>query len=275
LVGSASTGEFNVHTTWVPPAITHQRRMNYHVQGISTVNGVEMPETFLGSAPFTAATYFGHRSRLYEMDLKDRPEAIVEVIVESYEMGVRGFQIMPEGQVLEALEMARNAGCEFTLMGTLRHEHLEEDLQTLSEIGSTAVLLDEHYTDLLPASRVAELLDEVEGMLRGLATTMPWETTVRLIEEGVDNFELYMVPINRLGYMTDFPVFLEDQRIELGGLLHELEKTVVAEKVLAAGIIPPAEAFEFIAGLEYVDMVAVGVASVSEARETFSELFGR
>ncbi|HIH71163.1 MAG TPA: hypothetical protein HA301_03790, partial [Methanothermobacter thermautotrophicus] len=51
-------------------------------------------------------------------------------------------------------------------------------------------LLDEHYTDLLEASEVAEILDGVEGMLRGLATTMPRETTLRLIEEGVDNFEL-------------------------------------------------------------------------------------
>jgi len=243
--------------------------------GSVTVNGVELPAAFLGSAPFTAATYFGHRSRLYEMDLKNRPGAIAEVIVESYDLGVRGFQVIPEKQVLEALEMARDAGCELTLMGTLRHEHLEEDLQTLSDLGSAAVLLDEHYTDLLEASEVAEILDEVEGMLRGLATTMPRETTVRLIDEGVDNFELYMIPVNRLGYMTDFPVFLDDERKELGGLLNELGKTVVAEKVLAAGIIPPAEAFEFIGGLEYVDMLAVGVASVSEARETFGELFGR
>ncbi|WP_321210969.1 hypothetical protein [Methanothermobacter sp. DP] len=242
--------------------------------GSVSVNGIELPEAFLGSAPFTAAPYFGHRSRLYEMDLKRKPENIAEVIMGAYDVGVRGFQVIPENQVLEALEMVRDAGCDLTLMGTVRHEHFEEDLETLSQLGSTAVLLDEHYTDLLPASRVSELLDEVEGMLRGLATTMPRKTTGRLIDEGIDNFELYMVPINRLGYMTDFPVFLEDERMELGKLLDELGKTVVAEKVLAAGIIPPSEAFKFIESLEYVDMVAVGVASVSEAGETFRELFG-
>jgi len=37
--------------------------------GSVRVDGVEMPEAFLGSAPFVAAEYFGHRSRLYQMDL--------------------------------------------------------------------------------------------------------------------------------------------------------------------------------------------------------------
>ncbi|MCG2828359.1 hypothetical protein [Methanothermobacter sp. K4] len=240
--------------------------------GSVTVDGVELPEAFLGSAPFTAAPYFGHRSRLYEMDLKRRPENIAEVLIGAYDVGVRGFQIIPEGPVLEALEMAVDAGCGFRLMGTLREGHLEDDLGTLMDLGVGAVLLDEHYTDLLPAGEVAEILDDID-VPSGLITTMPGATTRRLIEEGVDNFQLYMMPLNSLGYMMDFPVFLEEERAELRDLLLELGKVVVAEKVLAAGILSPREAFKFLEGADYVDMVTVGAASVPEVKETFGELF--
>lgn len=243
--------------------------------GSVRVDGVEMPEAFLGSAPFVAAEYFGHRSRLYQMDLKRRPGNIANVMLGAYEAGVRGFQLILEDPVLEALVMAADAGCEFEIMGTLRPDHFQEDLEVLSELGASAALLDEHYTDLMPASDVSELLDEIDGMLRGLITTMPSGTTVRLLEEGVDNFELYMIPLNRLGYMMDFSMFLEDERRRLGELLGELGRTVVAEKVLAAGILSPVEAFDFLEGIDYVDMVTLGVASPAEALETFGELFGR
>lgn len=131
--------------------------------------------------------------------------------------------------------MAADAGCEFEIMGTLRPDHFQEDLEVLSELGASAALLDEHYTDLMPASDVSELLDEIDGMLRGLITTMPSGTTVRLLEEGVDNFELYMIPLNRLGYMMDFSMFLEDERRRLGELLGNSAGRLLQRRSLQQG----------------------------------------
>ena len=65
--------------------------------GSVRVDGVEMPEAFLGSAPFVFAKYFGHRSRaLYQMDLKRRPGNIADVMLGAYGAGV-GVSADPGG----------------------------------------------------------------------------------------------------------------------------------------------------------------------------------
>ena len=45
----------------------------------------------LGNAPFIAEPYFGHRSRLYDLDLHRNPDAIADIIIESYNHGVRAI----------------------------------------------------------------------------------------------------------------------------------------------------------------------------------------
>jgi hypothetical protein len=52
----------------------------------------------------------------------------------------------------------------------------------------------------------------------------------------------------------------------------ELDKTIIGKKLLAAGIMTPQDAFEYLKTLDYVDMVAVGIASEKEAQETFGIL---
>ncbi len=49
-------------------------------------------------------------------------------------------------------------------------------------------------------------------------------------------------------------------------------KLVIAKKVLAAGVLKPQEAFDFLKTVEFADSVALGIASVDEANETFNLL---
>ena len=48
----------------------------------------------LGNAPFIAEPYFGHRSRLYDLDLHRNPDAIADIIIESYNHGVRAINLV-------------------------------------------------------------------------------------------------------------------------------------------------------------------------------------
>ncbi len=49
-----------------------------------------------------------------------------------------------------------------------------------------------------------------------------------------------------------------DEREHLRKLIHKLGKTVIAKKVLAAGIMTPDDAFDYLKTLNYVDMVVFG-----------------
>jgi predicted aldo/keto reductase-like oxidoreductase len=53
-------------------------------------------------------------------------------------------------------------------------------------------------------------------------------------------------------------------------MLEGFKKIIIAKKTLAAGRLPPKEAFQYIASTRCVDAVAVGIASEREAEETFS-----
>jgi len=40
----------------------------------------EIPRILLGTSPFIAAAQFGHRARLYQLDLYNNPENILKII---------------------------------------------------------------------------------------------------------------------------------------------------------------------------------------------------
>ena len=48
----------------------------------------EISKTILGTATFTGETYFGHRSRLYELDLENEQENIAKIIRLEYELSL-------------------------------------------------------------------------------------------------------------------------------------------------------------------------------------------
>ena len=85
-------------------------------------------------------------------------------------------------------------------------------------------------------------------------------------------FDIYMVPVNKLGYLMDCDTYGSDERINLNQIIKSLDKTVIAKKVLAAGILKPQEAFDYLKTVEFADIVAIGIASEEEAQETFSLL---
>ena len=47
----------------------------------------------MGNAPFLADSYFGHRTRLYNLDLLRNPNNVSKIIEKSYECGVRSINL--------------------------------------------------------------------------------------------------------------------------------------------------------------------------------------
>jgi hypothetical protein len=248
------------------------------LEGYIEVNGQKLPQTLLGTSPFIGAAQFGHRARLYLLDLYRNPEAMASIMVKSYNLGVRGIQLLPYPPVVEALQMARDKGCPMDIVGTIRPDGETDDVELFSNLDAKAILLHAVITDQGDWDLIGEKLDNINetGAIPGLVTHMPFKTTKKLLDSPILNdFELYMVPVNRLGYLMDCDTHGSEERAEFRDLIMKLDKTVIAKKVLAAGIMTPDDAFDYLKTLDYVDMVALGIASEDEAEETFLKLSQR
>jgi hypothetical protein len=243
--------------------------------GYLEVDGKELPRKLLGSSPFIAATQFGHRARLYQLDLYSQPENILKVIRKSHQMGVQGIQLIPYPPVVEALIMAQDEGYNLSILGTVRPGEEERDIELLSSLKAEAMLLHAAITDSCSWDVIGGHLNMVkdEGCIPGLATHQPFRTTRKLLESSLlDLFSLYMIPVNKLGYLMDTEFFMEKERDELAELIKKLDKTIIVKKTLAAGILTPEDAFQFLETVDYADMITLGIAYENEAAETFGVL---
>lgn len=244
-------------------------------EGYIPVCGQKIPRKLLGTSPFIAAGQFGHRARLYQLDLYNQPKNILKIIRKSYQLGVTGIQVIPYPPVVEAIKWAGDEGCKLEIVGTVRPDRVQEDIKLLSEMESGAMLLHAMITDRCEWDSMVKHLKSIEeeNAVPGLVTHTPFRTTRKLIDSPVhDFFHLYMVPLNKIGYLMDTDVFMEQERAEFRYLIKKLDKRVIAKKTLAAGIIAPDDAFNFIKTLDYADAITVGIASEAEAVETFGLL---
>ncbi|MCL2115800.1 MAG: hypothetical protein FWH29_06230 [Methanobrevibacter sp.] len=242
----------------------------------------------LGSAPFTGESYFGHRSRLYQLDLSRNPENIAKIIKKANDFGVNAINLINNSFLIEGFEKSQVEDLEviatigktdidyvFPDYEKAKKANWKEDIATLSKFKPPIMLVDEFITDSYDFKLLEEILNEIKdyGVLSGLITSFPFKTTKKLIDSPIlDLFDFYMIPINKLGYMMDSESFMDDERKELATLLKELDKKVIVNKILACGIQQPKEAFNFLKTLDYVDMVAIGIASEEEAEIDFELL---
>ena len=243
--------------------------------GCLELEGEKIPKTLLGTSPFIGAAQFGHRARLYQLDLYQKPENMARIIKKSYQLGVRGIQLLPYPNLIKALKMSQKDGCYMEIIGTILPEQEEKDINLLAGLEARAMLLHAETTDRADWNFIAEKLESItdSGAISGLVTHKPFSTTRKLLKSSIKKlFQLYMIPINRLGYLMDCDTHGPDERSELRRLIQKLNKKIIAKKLLAAGVMTPEDAFNYLKTLDYVDMIAVGIASEDEAQDTFKTL---
>ena len=249
-----------------------------------------IPQTILGYGPFMAELYFGHRSRLYLDDLYNSPQNISEVIVESYNHGVRAINLVNDSNLLEAYDIAVSQGCEMKVIATIGKSDVDylnpnyevakevdwdDDIELFSSYDCPLMLVDEFITDAYDWRLTSKILAQINatGSLSGLVTAFPSKTS-GIIKENMDMdlFDFFMIPYNSLSYMMDISAFNASQRHEFIDKINGLNKKIIATRILAAGVLKPKEAFTFFKNVDFVDAICMGVAKVSEASEDFSLL---
>ena len=253
-------------------------------------NGKVIPQTILGYGPFMAELYYGHRSRLYLDDLYNNPRNAADVIVESYNQGVRAINLVNDSNLLEAYDIAVSEGCEMKVIATIGKSDVDylnpnyevakevdwdEDIELFSQYDCPLMLVDEFITDGYDWRLTSKILNRINdaGALSGLVTAFPSKTSDLLADNlDMDLFDFYMIPYNSLSYMMDISAFNASQRQEFIDKIKGLNKKVIATRILAAGVLKPKEAFTFYKNVDFVDAICVGIAKVGEAREDFELL---
>lgn len=256
--------------------------------------GKSIPRVVLGNAPFLADAYFGHRTRLYNLDLLRNPNNVSKIIKKSYELGVRSINLANKENLLKAFEIASNDGVEMQAVSTIgktemdyvlpnydearREATWKEDIENLAQFDNSLMLVDEFLIDTCDWDFITEILEAINdtGIPSGIITSFPFKTSEKLIDSPIIEdkglFDFYMIPVNKVGYMMDVPDFRANKQEELVNLLNKIDKKIIINKILAVGIQRPEEAFNFLKTLGYAEMVSVGIASEMEAEETFGIL---
>ena len=237
-----------------------------------------------------AEPYFGHRSRLYQLDLYDNPQATADVIVEAYNCGVRAINLVNDSNLIKAYDLAVDMGCEMKIIGTVGKSDVDylnpnyevakevdwdEDIELFSTYDCPVMLVDEFIVDGYDWKLTSKILNAINsvGSLSGIVTAFPSKTTDMLADNlDLDLFDFYMIPFNSISYMMDINAFNASQRQEFVDRILSLNKKIIATRVLAAGILKPKEAFTFLSNVDYIDAISIGAASISEAKEDFNLL---
>lgn len=237
-----------------------------------------------------AEPYFGHRARIYQIDLYDNPQNIADVIIESYNQGIRAINLVNDDKLLEAFDIASESGCKMKVIATIGKSDVDylnpnydvakevdwdEDIELFSSYDCPLMLIDEFIVDGYDWKLTSKILSQINstGSLSGLITAFPSKTT-DLLKDNIDMdlFDFYMIPYNSLSYMMDISAFNNDQRQEFIKKIMSLNKKIIATRIFAAGVLKPQDAFEFFKNVDFVDAISFGVASVDEAKEDFSLL---
>lgn len=222
-----------------------------------------LPRILLGTSPFIGAGQFGPRAFAYLQRFYDRPEEILRIIEKALELGVSGIQLLPYAHVVAAVKVAQRKLGDLTIIGTIGVGDIQADVETLAELGSTAMLVHGEITDATSREELESTLDKARqaGCLAGVAMHRPLRSLKRLKEFGID-IDIVMLPFNKRG------IFMDGKPDDVLKSARELDSFLIGKKVLAAGALDPQEALSF--AIPRLDCVTIGVASVEEAEKTFS-----
>jgi sulfatase maturation enzyme AslB (radical SAM superfamily) len=205
-------------------------------------------------------------------------------------MGVKSINLVNHENLLKGYEIACKNGVKMDVIATIGKSRVNylrpdyekakkvnwmEDIKKLQQYNPSIMLIDEFLVNSFDWDFIKNILNEINKLdvFSGLITFTPFETTEKLLNSSIkDDFDFYMIPVNKYGYIMDCDSFLKEDQKRLEDLLSKLNKKIIVQKSLAVGILQPKEAFDFLKTLNFVDMIAVGIASSKEAETTFNAL---
>jgi hypothetical protein len=230
------------------------------------VGKARIPRILLGTSPFIEGGQFGSRAQIYYEHFYRKPGNIVKIVLKAVDLGVMGVQALPFRPVFRALKaVERELKERLTIVGTIGPDDPMNNIHDFQAFNTVAMLPHGEITDRRNSREILELLNNIHaaGYLAGLVTHEPLSTLNWLLKTDLD-IDLLMIPFNKLG------IFMDADPMRIAEVIKRLGKPVIGKKVLAAGYLPPKDALTYVAQSGCIDIVALGVASEQEAKETFT-----
>jgi hypothetical protein len=224
------------------------------------VDGIEVPRVMLGTSPFLGAGQFGPRARKYYRHFYLNPANIANLIVEAAEFDITWVQAIARAPIAKAIEEARrHTQRQIQIAATVGVEQFEPELELMKNLNAKIILTHARITDGLD-SDFRDCINRISDIaIAGAVTHNPGITIPEL--SSYDEVKIIMAPINLAGW------FMNPSASSTLDAIDRTDKIVVGKKTLAAGLLQPREALEYVA--QYVYGVAIGVASTGELKETF------
>ncbi|MCX8204354.1 MAG: hypothetical protein N3H31_01690 [Candidatus Nezhaarchaeota archaeon] len=224
------------------------------------------PWLMVGTSPFIGAGQFGGRALEYLQVFYGRPWRVAEVLTEALSSGAQAIQALSEWYIVEAVSKVRSMGWDVEVWASLPMRGVKEALASFAKVDAKAIAVHGSVVDSMNLRVISEQLSLVkeQGFKAGLALHTPARSLNWVLRTKL-KVDFLMIPLNKLG------VFMDAPPPKIHELASKVGVPVVAMKVLAAGLLSPAEGVGFILSLSPPPSMAIGVASVEEARRTFRE----
>jgi hypothetical protein len=224
------------------------------------IDGIEIPRLVLGTSPFIGAGQFGPRAEEYYLHFFPHPENITRLIIEAVDFGITCVQALVYRPITKAIEDARNhTKRDIQIVATVGTRNFDQELDVMKHLGAEVLLTHARITDKLD-DYFRECIEQMSNIgVAGAVTHNPGVVIPQLRD--YDKVKIIMAPINKSGrFMTPSP----QETLEA---IKDTNKIVIGKKTLAAGLLPPREALEYVE--RFVYGVAIGVVSSEELSETF------
>lgn len=229
------------------------------------IKGEKIPRVLLGTSPFIAAGQFGYRSYSYYEKFVASPQNIVSLITHVIRLGIVGIQLIAYDFVSKAVDEAQTqTGVDLAIVGTIPPDEPNEGLQRLKELEAEIVLLHGEVTDSLNFTIIEKWIRKIRevGAIPGVAIHRTYPTLLKILDAKID-IPVIMLPVNKIG------AFMQAKESTLA-TIEKAERFYIAKKPLAAGQLSPREGLEFVLSHKGISAIAIGVASIEEATETFN-----
>jgi hypothetical protein len=233
-----------------------------------------IPYLSLGTSPFIGAGQFGPRASKWYHQFFHNIDAMAELMAAGCHIAPPGgVHVIAYPTMIAAARKVQETH-ELIVTSSLTADDPLESLDRLSSLDSAVIFLHGSLVDqAVPKSNSDILLPLIEqirslGALPGLASHKPialleWLSNHKLPEP----FGL-LLPINATGWGVDGPVE------RLLSLMQNLEQPVMAMKPLAAGTLPPDNAFSWLAKHKKISAITAGAISIEQI-QTNLELIKR
>jgi len=231
-------------------------------QLFSKFEGIDIPLVSTGSSPFIGSPQFGKNSLIYRKKFLNDPDAMNEILEASYEVGGRGFEIIPFGKICEAAKIMKQTHDDFIITGSTLPNFLGPDplIEDLINAEAKIIFIFASISDS-KGEKLIELLDDISsrGVIPGIATHNPVQTLEYIYANNL-NVKAVLVPFNVNGIMMG-------NQSKLEKIVDNHKNTAfIGMKTLAAGNLEPKKAFEYISK-HNVCAVAIGMVQREETRD--------